>query len=199
MRVIAGAYRGRTLAAPAGLRTRPITDRAKESLFNILGSRLDRPGTLPDVDVLDLFAGCGSLGIEALSRGARSCLFVERDRAALAALRRNVTALGLGERGRIAAENAWSVDAPAPGGEGFGVVFLDPPYRDVNDGGRLRERLASLAPRLAADGLIVLRHGHETHVSLDGLGSLEVVDAREIGSMRIVLLGRAASGRHPAP
>ena len=73
MRVVAGQFRGRSLDAPEGLTTRPMTDRAKETLFNILGSRCAMPGELPDFDVLDLFAGTGGLGFVALSRGARSC------------------------------------------------------------------------------------------------------------------------------
>lgn len=97
--------------------TRPITDRVKESIFNILGSRLGTLGRLPDLRVLDLFAGAGSFGLEALSRGARSCLFVERGRTALPTLRENIRALGLRpDEATISTADAWTItyNAPAP-------------------------------------------------------------------------------------
>lgn len=123
MRVIAGTHRGRNLVAPEGRNTRPITDRAKESLFNVLGSRFGGPGSLPDLDVLDLFSGSGSLGIESISRGARSCLFVEKDRAALSALRENINTLKLGDAARIAPVNAWSLQPTPPSPAGFGLIL----------------------------------------------------------------------------
>lgn len=172
------------------MRTRPITDRAKESLFNVLGSRMGEPGSLPDVDVLDLFAGSGSLGIEALSRGARSCLFVEKDRAALSALRENVQALKLGPAVRIAAENAWTLAPAAPTSAGFGLIFVDPPYRDVADTTRVCDLLDRLAKGLSADGLIAMRHGDEATFSAGDLTALAQIDERRFGSMRVLLLAR---------
>ncbi|MAC11937.1 MAG: 16S rRNA (guanine(966)-N(2))-methyltransferase RsmD, partial [Sphingorhabdus sp.] len=91
MRIISGQYRGRKLAAPKGDATRPTADRTREALFSMLTSRL---GSFDDLAVLDLFSGSGALGLEALSRGAASCLFVEQDRAALDALKANIAALG---------------------------------------------------------------------------------------------------------
>jgi len=96
------------LRPPEGRVTRPITDRVKESLFNILGSRFGLPGEIPDFAVLDLFAGSGGLGIESISRGARSCVFVERDRAALAALTANLASLRGAADCRIVKDNAWT-------------------------------------------------------------------------------------------
>src|SRR6476661_3133305 len=95
MRIISGEWRGRPLSAPEGRDTRPTSDRAREGLFSILASRL---GTFEGLHVADLFAGTGALGLEALSRGAAYCLFVESDRSALAALSRNIAAFGAGER-----------------------------------------------------------------------------------------------------
>src|ERR687889_728011 len=101
MRIIAGAWRGRPLLAPPGRGTRPTSDRAREGLFSMLASRL---GTFEGLQVADLFAGTGALGLEALSRGAARCTFVENDRAALDILRRNIETLGAGERAEIRAQ-----------------------------------------------------------------------------------------------
>lgn len=120
MRVIAGKWRGRPLAAPKGDATRPTADRTREALFSMLRSRV---GDFEGLAVADLFAGSGALGIEALSRGAASCLFVEQDRAALDALRANL--LKLGARGDVRAASVLSLGpAPAP----LDLVLMDPPY-----------------------------------------------------------------------
>lgn len=191
MRVIAGRFRGRPLAAPAGNETRPITDRVKESIFNIIGARLGTLAELPDVDVLDLFAGSGSFGIEALSRGTRSCLFVERNRAALQALRANIEELELPrEAARISAENAWRFRPTAPTADGFGLAFVDPPYREVEDALRTVELLETVAAALAGDGLLVFRHSIETGFDARGLHGLAIGDERAMGSMRVWFLTR---------
>lgn len=191
MRVIAGRFRGRVLGSPEGRTTRPITDRVKESLFNILGHRFGTLADLPDVDALDLFAGSGSLGIEALSRGARSCLFVEHDRRSLRALKRNVESLRLGAAARVAGENAWTMRVPPGGRGGFGLIFVDPPYRDSQDGMRVVDLLERLASRLARDGLLVFRADVQAQISLPALVSYVCVDERIYGRMRLLLLRRA--------
>jgi len=120
MRVIAGQWRGRPLAAPLGEATRPTADRTREALFSMLTSRL---GSFDGLAVADLFAGSGALGIEALSRGAATCLFVEQDRAALDALKANLAKLGV--RGDVRATSVMALGpAPAP----LDVMMLDPPY-----------------------------------------------------------------------
>ncbi|MCR9180947.1 MAG: RsmD family RNA methyltransferase, partial [Erythrobacteraceae bacterium] len=103
MRIVAGEWRGRKLVAPKGEATRPTADRMRETLFSMLTSRL---GSFEELTVADLFAGSGALGLEALSRGAGSCLFVEQDRAAIDAIRTNITALGAGLRARVEAGSA---------------------------------------------------------------------------------------------
>ncbi|MCA9750681.1 MAG: 16S rRNA (guanine(966)-N(2))-methyltransferase RsmD [Gemmatimonadetes bacterium] len=146
MRVIAGTLRGRRLVAPEGQATRPTSDRARESLFNLLGPI--RAGTR----VLDLYAGSGALGIEALSRGAAFAQFVERARPAIAAIRRNVEALGLSDRALILAVDARS-DAAFDGGP-FDLVLADPPWPDRRD-----EEIVERAERaLAPGGILVLEH-----------------------------------------
>ncbi|MCM8730042.1 16S rRNA (guanine(966)-N(2))-methyltransferase RsmD [Hephaestia sp. GCM10023244] len=121
MRVIAGQWRGRPLVAPKGDATRPTADRTREALFSMLASRL---GSFDDLAVADLFAGSGALGLEALSRGAASCLFVEQDRAALDALRVNVARLGA----TGADIRAQSVLALGPARAPLDLVMMDPPY-----------------------------------------------------------------------
>jgi 16S rRNA (guanine966-N2)-methyltransferase len=188
MRVIAGTLRGRLLAAPRGMSTRPITDRVKETLFNILGHRFGQPGGLPACDVLDAFAGTGGLGIEALSRGARTCVFVEHDRRALHCLRANIRALGLDACCTVLTDNAWTMRPPQTP-EGFGLVVVDPPYRDSADPLRVADLLERLAPRLAPDGLIVLRQETMATFPVQELRAIRCTDERTIGHMRLLFLG----------
>jgi len=125
MRVVGGRLRGRTLASPKSSAIRPTADRLRESLFNILAHASDDPIT--GARVLDLFAGTGALGIEALSRGAAFVLFVDDGAEARALIRENVAALGLGGVTRIFRRDATKLGAAHPV-EPFSLVFLDPPY-----------------------------------------------------------------------
>jgi 16S rRNA (guanine966-N2)-methyltransferase len=193
MRVIAGTFRGRTLEAPPGDSTRPITDRVKETMFNILGHRLAMPGELPGLEVLDLFAGPGSLGIEALSRGARSCTFVERDPRTLRYLRQNLQQFRLDGVCTVLTDNAWTFRPPQPNG-GFGLIFVDPPYRDTEDPRRMLDLLARLERSLASDGLIVFRCAAATpRLAEAELDLLQIVDERVVGRMRLVFLARVGA------
>lgn len=130
MRVVGGRLKGRRLIPPGDRRIRPTGDRTREALFNILESRY--PGQLEGGRVADIFAGTGALGIEALSRGAREAVFVEKDRAALDLLRRNLATLGLSRHGtcrRVDATRLPPAETP------FDIIFMDPPYGQglVND------------------------------------------------------------------
>jgi len=120
MRIISGCWRGRALKAPAGESTRPTSDRAREAIFSMLTSRL---GTFEDLDVLDLFAGTGALGIEALSRGAGTACFIDNDAAAVKAIRANLAAMGA--TGDVRQSPVASIGG-AP--RAHHLVFLDPPY-----------------------------------------------------------------------
>ena len=122
MRIIAGQWRGRPIEAPPGRATRPTSDRAREGLFSMLASRL---GSFEGLHVADLFAGTGALGLEALSRGAAHCTFVEKDRAAIDMLRRNVERLGAGDQADVRAQ---LVEHAAPPGRPCDLVLIDPPY-----------------------------------------------------------------------
>ncbi len=119
--MVAGSLRGRRILAPQGRATRPTTDKVREAVFNALGSL----GRIDGAAVADLFAGCGALGIEALSRGAASCVFVERDREALRALRQNLHELGLDERSRVVPGDVGAVVGALTD---LDLVLADPPY-----------------------------------------------------------------------
>ncbi len=125
MRIVGGEFRGRNLAAPKSNAIRPTTDRTRESLFNILAHA--HPGVLDATRVLDLFAGTGAVGIEALSRGAKSALFVENSVEGRSLLWENIDALGLHGRARILRRDATDL-GPASNIEPFQLVFADPPY-----------------------------------------------------------------------
>jgi 16S rRNA (guanine966-N2)-methyltransferase len=122
MRIIAGDWRGRPLVAPKGDATRPTADRTREALFSMLVSRL---GSFEGLRVADLFAGSGALGLEALSRGAAHCTFVEHDGAALDVLKANIAKLGAGARCDVRAQ---SVTALGPAPAAYDLLLLDPPY-----------------------------------------------------------------------
>lgn len=122
MRIIAGDWRGRTLIVPAGKSTRPTADRTRETLFSMLASRL---GGFEELAVADLYAGSGALGLEALSRGAASCVFVENDRSAVDAIKQNVAKLGAGDCTHILPGTAERLAS----GRAFDLILADPPYR----------------------------------------------------------------------
>ncbi len=127
MRIIAGAYKGRALIAPKGAATRPTADGTREALFNVLAHRPDF--SFEGARIIDLFAGSGALGLEAMSRGGAFCLFVEMDAAARGAIRDNVEALGLFGAARIHRRSAIALgEKPAGVGPPFTLAFLDPPY-----------------------------------------------------------------------
>ena len=126
MRIIGGKHRGRRLAAPEGVTVRPTSDRAREALFDILAhGRFGERPVYEDARVLDAFAGTGAFGLEALSRGAAQASFIEKDRAALAALRANIAALGEQKNAAVLAGDALR---PPRAGAPASLAFLDPPY-----------------------------------------------------------------------
>jgi 16S rRNA (guanine966-N2)-methyltransferase len=175
MRVIAGVARGIPLVAPRDRGTRPITDRVKETLFAILGARV------PDARVLDLYAGSGAIGIEALSRGAASAAFVEHGRAALAALRSNLERTRLGADARV---HAADVDRflAAPDGGPWDLVVLDPPYETR----AIVAPLEALVPHLATGATVVVKHFWRTEVP--SIDRLAVTRQRRFGETMLTYL-----------
>jgi 16S rRNA (guanine966-N2)-methyltransferase len=184
MRIVAGRFRGRSLIAPTGSTTRPTADRTRQALFDVL---VHAPWAveLEGARVIDLFAGSGALGLEALSRGAAFALFVETDEAARGAIRDNVEALQLFGETRIHRRDATDLGPrPASAGNVFDLAFLDPPYRQS-----LGERaLASLAAGgwLASGATIVLeRAADEPEPITPGF---ELLDDRAWGAARVWFL-----------
>ena len=180
MRIIAGEWRGRKLVAPVGDATRPTADRTRETLFSMLVSRI---GSFEELSVADLFAGSGALGLEALSRGAASCLFVEQDAAAIRSLRANIAALRAPERCEV---RAGSVLALGPAKAPLDLVLLDPPYASGAGAVALEKllRLGWIGPAT----WISLETAHDEVVTLKTFAA----DAeRKVGKAKLTLL-RAA-------
>ena len=168
MRIIGGIARSRRLVTPSGDATRPMTDRMRESLFSSIGA------ILLDSKVLDLYAGSGSLGLEALSRGAAAATFVERDRGALKALRANIDSIDLG--GCVVAGD---VDRFLEGcGERFDVAFVDPPYAVPL--ASLIETMTKLS-RSLTEGAVVVVHRPYGEDLPDEVADLMLVDQRRFG------------------
>ena len=181
MRIVAGQFKGRTLAAPEGAHTRPTSDRVREALFNILEHGIADFGVAGQ-RVLDLFAGTGALGLEALSRGASYCLFVEEGADARGLIRRNVEALGLTGVTKIFRRDATDL-GPAGKHAGFGLVFLDPPYEKG-----LAERALLSAARggwLASGAVVAIEESRRAVVTLPP--PLTALDQRTWGDTQVVL------------
>lgn len=185
------------MAAPPGRGTRPILDRVKVALFDWLGARLAQPGHLPPLAVLDIFSGGGSLGIEALSRGAATCVFIESDKAALECLRSNIEKLSLRERTRVLPEPAEQAEPRPLSADAFGLVFLDPPYRLSEEMsppsvmGRLLQRLGATIP-VAPDALAYWRHDAALALPSELPGGWASMDRRGWGTMAITVLMRSS-------
>ena len=178
MRIIAGKWRGRPLAAPAGAATRPTADRVRETLFSMLASRI---GSFEDLRVADLFAGSGALGFEALSRGAASVTFVETDRAAADAIRRNAAKLDAADHIRVIGGSALAL----PRSEPFDLLLADPPYRE--GAGSAVVEAVEKAGWLASGGWMSVETGRGEDVDP---GELLVEATRDVGKARLTLLRR---------
>jgi 16S rRNA (guanine966-N2)-methyltransferase len=188
MRIVGGQFKGRAIAAPPGRDTRPTGDRAREAMFNILAHAPWSPG-VEGARVLDLFAGSGALGLEAMSRGAAFALFVETDAAARGAIRDNVEALGLFGATRIHRRDATDLGVkPAGLGEPFNLVFLDPPYGK----GLGPAALARLRPGgwITDNALLVFECGEDETPATPGFDTL---DERIYGVAKVLFLRPSAS------
>jgi 16S rRNA (guanine966-N2)-methyltransferase len=175
MRVIAGAHGGRVLSAPRGRATRPTSDRVREAVFSILGD-------VSGLSVLDLYAGSGALAIEALSRGAASATLVDSAPAAIAAIRRNLTALGVEAEVRRGEARTF-LRAASRSAPQYDLVFLDPPYRHTSELGA--ELSAALAPMLAPGARVVAESDRRAPLRLE----LPLLDERRYGDTLIQIHG----------
>jgi len=181
MRIIAGEFRSRQILPPASETTRPITDRVKQSLFDILTPWMD------GARVYDCFAGTGSMGLESLSRGAVNATFFEADRSAATLLRKNIATLGVQSRSTVIDRDLfkWFESSPPPQDQ-VDIIFLDPPYRFLNDRPyEMRKLAARLAAHLAPDGVVIFRHDAKDDLDL---APLRESDRRGYGGMTIKLL-----------
>jgi 16S rRNA (guanine966-N2)-methyltransferase len=174
MRIIAGSRKGHRIAAPKGAATRPTGDRVREAAFNLIGP-------LDDATVLDVFAGSGAMGLEALSRGARRCVFVESDRVACRAIEANLEKLRLTGALVVCQDAFGALRQERAAGRRYDLVLVDPPYGEWP---LLEQRLAAaLPPLLAKDGLLVV----ETDARMEPELPLALVTSRRYGSARLTL------------
>ena len=187
VRITGGAFRGRALFAPPDARVRPTSDKVRQAIFNVLAHNDFGIGFSPEgARALDLFAGTGALGLEAVSRGARYCLFVDDSAESRALIRKNVEALQLTGATKIWRRDATQLGPMPPGSGGpFDLVFLDPPYRK----NLIPPALAALGEGgwLADDALLVAEAAEEEAVSALGYSLL---DARSYGETRVTFLCR---------
>ena len=184
MRIVAGSLKGRTLVAPEGQGTRPTSDRARQAIFNVL-EHAAWAEPLQKARVIDLYAGSGALGFEAVSRGAAFCLFVETDDGARGAIRENAESFGLFGRTRVHRRSATDLGVrPGSAGEAFDLAFLDPPYGK----GLGEQTLLRLAEGgwLKPGALVVFERGSdEPEIETPGY---ERLDARDYGAARVLFL-----------
>jgi 16S rRNA (guanine(966)-N(2))-methyltransferase RsmD len=191
MRIIAGTKRGMKLFGPETNETRPITDRVKQSLFDVLANY----DLLSGARVADLFCGVGSLGLEALSRGVAFVTFVEKNGEIIDVLEKNIAKAGFAERSRVVHASACRVGAPTGGGEQYSLVFVDPPYAttaEVGAGSSLADLLGILHDQVIHGGIVVVRT-HRRVTLLDDYGAFHAVDRRQWGTMSVVLLQAKAN------
>jgi len=186
MRIIAGEFKGRPIAAPKGQSTRPTGGRTREAVFNLISHAAWAPA-LDGARVIDLFAGSGALGLEAMSRGAAFCVFVETDVGARGTIRDNCETLDLFGTTRIQRRSATDLGPiPAGVGEPFNIAFLDPPYHK----GLAEPALAQLATGgwLAADAIAIVETAADEMLAFDGW---ERLDERTYGAAKVSFLKRA--------
>ena len=174
MRIVGGDLRGRVLQAPAGMDTRPTSEKVREAIFNIL----------PDVtglEVLDLFAGSGALGLEALSRGAEFATFVDKSKNAVQVLKANIAKLGIADRTKVITGDAVALAAKPLAQRPYSLVFIDPPYKSDL---AIRAAQAFTPVAFDSDAIVVIEHDRE-HAPPETLGSLLRTDQRKYGDTMV--------------
>ncbi len=187
MRIIAGSKRGMKLLSPKTQVSRPITDRVKESLFSVL-YKYDLPS---GAIVADLFCGVGSLGLEALSRGAEFVTFIEQDMKVISVLNKNIERACFVKESKVIRANAFKLGAPINKvGRKYGLVFVDPPYAvtmDVQGGSRLGGLMDLLGEQVDYDGVVVVRTDKKVSL-LEQYGEFRVIERRRWGTMAVSIL-----------
>ena len=186
MRIISGSKRGMALLGPKGSDTRPITDRVKESLFSVLYKYDIIEGRI----IADLFCGTGSMGLEAISRGAAKAIFVDSSRAAIERLESNIQKAGFAEKSKVIRSNAFKIGS---GTEPADLIFVDPPYaasRDVDEGSQIQKLLDLLSAQTSAGAIVVVRTHAEVNL-LEKYAQLSIIDRRKWGTMAVTILQRS--------
>ncbi len=188
MRIVAGERRGMKLLSPKTAETRPITDRVKESLFNVL----QKYGPMEGKCVADLFCGAGSLGLEALSRGAEQVIFVERSPGVIACLQKNIEKARFAHRSEVVKADVFKASDIAVGKKcKYNIIFVDPPYADTEDvlpDSPLGKLLTRLSEYITHDGIVLIRTRRST-VLAEQYSRLKTLDRREWGTMAVTILG----------
>jgi 16S rRNA (guanine(966)-N(2))-methyltransferase RsmD len=194
MRVIAGTFRRRLLEAPRGLATRPTSDRLRETLFNVLAPRIN------GASFLDLYAGSGAVGLEALSRGAKGVVFVERAQPALKVLRANLESLGLDSGFRVEGLSvmAYLRRDHEDAARGFDIVFLDPPYDASGEYEAVLGLLGGASSQILKDGAIVIAEHRRKERLEQQYGALERTRLLEQGDAALSFYAVGAAGSEPA-
>jgi 16S rRNA (guanine966-N2)-methyltransferase len=192
MRIIAGSKRGMNLFSPPGMDSRPITDQVKQSLYDVL-QKYDLPA---DKVVADIFAGVGSLGLEALSRGAVFVTFVEQNPQIAPVLKQNIEKARFTEQSKIVKSDAfsvaWPMDAEYPQ---YDLAFVDPPYVDSANtlaSSPLSILLTRLSERISAGGFVIVRTHRDTVLS-QSYGPLKIIETRQWGNMAVTILKKTES------
>lgn len=185
LKITGGRLRGRVLKAPPGLATRPTGAKMRQALFNILGPRV------ADARVADLYAGSGALGLEALSRGAASCLFVEKSRPTAQLIQASLDALNLSGQGEVLAAGLGAAVGALKAAAPFDLVLADPPY-GKGQVGRLLE-LAAQGWLLGPEGLLIIEHSPKE--APEATGGIEIVDHRRYGQSELSFLAPSSDSR----
>jgi 16S rRNA (guanine966-N2)-methyltransferase len=190
MRIIAGSKKGMNLLSPKTQISRPITDRVKESLFSVL-YKYDLP---EGARVADLFSGVGSLGLEALSRGAEFVTFVEKDPKVFAVLNKNIEKAGFDKESKAIRANAFNIGAVVGSGmEKYGLVFVDPPYaaaRNVQTDSPLGGLMELLGEQVTSDGIAIVRTSGDVTL-FEQYGRFKIIERRHWGTMAITILEKS--------
>ena len=194
MRIITGSKRGMKLISPKTQDSRPILDRIKESLFSVL-YKYDLP---EGKTVADVFSGVGSLGLEALSRGANFVTFIDKDPKIIDILKKNISKADFTEKSKVIRANAFKIAAPPDFDQSkYDLVFIDPPYsttRNVSEDSLLAG-LLNLLPDQIAPGAIIVVRTHKAVELLDSYGQLEIIERRVWGNMAITILGQKTNDK----
>ncbi len=166
-----------------------MPDRLKEAIFAMLGNYFDCPGQLPTISVADVFSGSGSMGLEALSRGAKTCCFFERDRQVLESLRKNIQELDASEESKVIVRNAWRASLSDPDGRAFDLILLDPPYRDSEDSSVMGHVFRYLQELTTDESrpMVVLHHASTVQYVVDEENRWRIIDQRKFGRSKMTV------------